>query len=465
MKKLLITSVLITGLLSMYSCSLRQNSQANTDTTQPTEETSETTTAEPTTKAKPQNPDIFTYNYVHSDEGYFNLLSETPEFKKKAQENGSCWAYAAAASMETNYALKTGNSISIDPYSLTDIVWDTNKSDGFFKKVDTANRDMGGRSWIITETLSRGFNGLTLDSARPLTGKGADAVKQAVRETGGVFAAIPDNSEKKDWYGDYYTMNDAKNETADHAVTIIGWDDNFPKNYFNEEASQNGAWITYNSTEGILGSYYYVSYDTPLKDVASFTVTDKYSAVLGYDAGNENNKYIKRGDETTVANVFHQGGRLAAVGTYNDFEEEQNIKIEIYDATFKVLLYSQDAVLGYRGYQTIDLDTPVSVGDFAIVITYTKGAPVEGDNIEYETHDYVTACGSGQSYVFMGDWKNKSAIFHAVEIPENAEEAPPVDHTYDYIKDLKDMNDGNIKEALGIDFTPKNCCIKALYTY
>ena len=35
----------------------------------------------------------------------------------------------------------------------------------------------------------------------------------------------------------------------------------------------------------------------------------------------------------------------------------------------------------------------------------------------------------------------------------------------DYIKDMKDMSDGDIKEALGIDFEPHNCCIKALYTY
>lgn len=467
MKKLLITLVMITGLLSMYSCSFRQSSQSSeTATTRPTEVTKTGTSAETTTKEKVKaDPNIFTYNYVHGEEGYFNLLNEEPEFRKKVQEGDTCWAYAAAASMETSHFLKTGNSITVDPMAIVNTVWDTNKSDGFFKKIDASNKDMGGWAWMVTETVSRGLNGVTLDSAKILTDKGRDALKDAVRSRGGVYAAVPDNSDKKDWYGDYYTMNDAKSSTADHAITIIGWDDSFPKNYFNEEASQNGAWITYNSAEGILGSYYYVSYDTPLTDIISFTATDKYSNVLSYDAGNEQDKYISRGEETTVANVFHAAGKLAAVGTYNDFDEEQNIKIEIYDSSFKTLLYSQGAALAFHGYQTVELDNPVSVGDYAIVITYTKGAPVEGQNIDYEKADYVTACGSGQSYIFLGDWKNKASIFHAVEIPEGEEEAPAVDHTYDYIKDLKDMNDGNIKEALGIDFTPNNFCIKALYTY
>jgi C1A family cysteine protease len=467
MKKLLITLVLTTGLLTMYSCSFRQSSQTNTQpttTTTSTEETTETTTAEPEANTKPKNPDVFTYNYVHGEEGYFNLLNEEPEFKRKTQDAETCWAYAAAASMETSYFRKTGNSITIEPFSIIDTVWNTDKAEGFIKKVETSNKYMGGRAWMVTETMSNGINGITLDSALILANDNRDAIKNAVQNRGGVYATVPDDDNKKDWYGDYYTMNDTKNTRVDHAVTIIGWDDNFPKNYFNEEASQNGAWITYNSTEGVLGSYYYISYDTPINDVVSFTATDKYSAVLSYDAGNEQDRYISRGEETTVMNVFHQSGTLAAIGTYNDFNEEQDIKIEIYDATFKNLLYTQDATLSFHGYQTIDLDTPVSVGDYAVIITYTKGAPVEGDTIESERSDYRTVSDSRQSFIFLGDWKNKASIFYPVDIPEDAENIPAVDHTYDYIRNIKDMHDGDIRGALGIDFTPNNFCIKALYT-
>ena len=36
-------------------------------------------------------------------------------------------------------------------------------------------------------------------------------------------------------------------ETANHEVSIIGWDDNFPKEKFLMNASGNGAWIIKNS--------------------------------------------------------------------------------------------------------------------------------------------------------------------------------------------------------------------------
>ena len=469
MKKLLITSIMISGILSLCGCgnTSSSNSNSSTATTSTTTTSSEDTSeaAATTTTASSYNSSrIFTYNYVHGDEGYFNLLNDMPEFRKKAQSGGSCWAYAAAASMETSYFLKNGKNIEIDPMRIIDTVWNQNKSEGFIKKVDTANADMGGWQWMVTQTLSNKMDGITLDSAKILTDTGKDAIKEAVQTRGGIVVSVPDDEEKIDWFGEYYTMNDPKNENVDHAVTIIGWDDSFPKNYFSEKASQNGAWIAYNSAAGIMGSYYYISYDTPLKDVVSFTAADKFSEVLSYDAGNEQDKYITRGDATTVANVFHKAGKLAAIGTYNDFDA-QDIKIDIYDAGFKTLLYTQDATLSYHGYQTVDLNTILSVNDYAVIITYTKGAPVEGQTIDYDTSDYVTVSDKGQSFVFLGDWKNKASIFHEVEIPEGAEEAPQVDHTYDYIKDMKDMSDDDIKEALGIDFEPHNCCIKALYTY
>ena len=118
------------------------------------------------------------------------------------------------------------------------------------------------------------------------------------------------------------------------------------------------------------------------------------------------------------------------MGTYNDFDG-QNIKIQIYSADFNELLYSQDAVLDYRGYNTIDLDTPVDVSDFAVVISYEKGAPVEGEDIDYGQAEYKTVSESGQSFVLLDD-------------------------------EWKDMTDSDIKKALNINFEPNNCCIKAL---
>ena len=91
---------------------------------------------------------------------------------------------------------------------------------------------------------------------------------------------------------------------------------------------------------------------------------------IRYDAGNEMDRYIKTGDSAKTANVFHKKGKLAAVGTFSDFDK-QNIKIEIMSADFKNVLYTQDAKLDYKGYHTVELTKPVDVENFAVVITYT----------------------------------------------------------------------------------------------
>ena len=253
--------------------------------------------------------------------------------------------------------------------------------------------------------------------------------KMSSRTRGSLSIGVNDTDRSfKGWHGKYYTLNYTK-EDFDHAVTVVGYDDNFPKEYFNIPADENGAWITYNSLYP--SGYFYVSYCAPIGDAISHSVTDEYSEVIGYDAGNEPDKYIRTGDFTTTANVFHKAGKLAVVGTYN-YLGEQDIKIEVYDSNFTDLLYSQDAVLDYLGYHTIVLDAPVDVEDCAVAITYSKGAPVEGESMDYYNDmNYVTTSENGQSFVKLDTWR--------------------------------DLTENGIENELGIDFKPWNCCIKALY--
>lgn len=100
-------------------------------------------------------------------------------------------------------------------------------------------------------------------------------------------------------------------------------------------------------------------------------------------------------------------------------------------ADFKTVLYTQDAVLDYKGYHTVELTKPVDVENFAVVITYTKGAPVEGETIKNDSGEYKTVSEKGQSFVFVdGKWK--------------------------------DLTDADAKTVLKAEFAPNNACIKAL---
>ena len=452
MKKLLITSISFISLVAMSGCS-----DNNTSFEKLPASTEATTTDEATTKEKK------VYDYVHGEDGYYNIADEMTKFEMKSQQYGTCWLYAAAASMETSYFKKNGSYISLDPLHLLDITYLNDKDEGLFVKDGIDEKNVGGSQWTVTERLSRGFDDLVLDSSVILDVNDREAIKENIRKRGGVAIGILDNDDsKKGWFGSYRTINYKKKEYFDHDVTIIGYDDNFPKEYFKEPAYEDGAWITYNSNLGS-ACYYYISYSAPLEYALSHSVTDKYNEVLSYDAGDEQtfislytsyaetldfdlsnlqDRYVKTGDRTKTANVFHKAGKLAAIGTYNDFDE-QNIKIEIYDAGIQNLLYSQDAKLDYQGYHTIDLDTPIDVTDYAVVITYAKGAPVEGESMDFGKIDQKIAALTGELEYKTVSEKGQSFVF--------------IENSW------KDMTDSDIKDVLKIDFEPNNCCIKAIY--
>ena len=426
MKRLFFSSLMLIGILSLTACSSADNSSESTS-----EASAAVTTSVPETDST-ETTDPPIYDYVHGDDGYYCITDEMPDRKWKTQSRGTCWLHACCASMETEYFKENGSYIHLKPMDLVNVIYGDDKEEGFFPKKGFDKYDMGGWQWMVTETLSRGFDDLTIDSSIILDETDRDAIKKNLHERGAVAIGTLDlDDSKKGIFGSYFTMNDTEHEDFDHDITIVGYDDHFPKEYFKEPAAEDGAWLTYNSS--FSGDrLYYVSYCTPIQYAISHSVTDKYSKVLSYDAGNEQDKYIKTGDSTKTANVFHKAGKLAAVGTYNDLDS-QDIKIEIYDADFNKVLYSQDAVLGYHGYHTIELDTPIEVTDYAVAITYSKAAPVEGSTIDYGEIDYKTASESGQSYVYT----------------ENG---------------WKDMTDDDIRKVIKTDFEPNNCCIKALYT-
>lgn len=427
MKKISLIPVLLASMISATSCSYSAEKPEipENHSVSPTEIASEATEA-PTEKNT-------LAPYTHGEDGYFNLIDEGIEFDMETQSGGTCWLYAAAASMESAYSKKYEQPIDIVPLEMLDIIYSDDKTEGFFVKDGIDKLELGGWTWIITETLSNGFNGCYIDEALIAADNTQESIKAHIRSYGAVCVGVPDTMDsKKRTIQNYRTLNHVtdKDEDYDHQVTVIGWDDNFPKEFFNDEASQNGAWIAYNSLLGGTG-YYYISYDTTLRDPIVLSVSDKYSDIASYDYGNEGDAAIKTGVETVTANKFSKSGKLAAVGTYS-VVENQNITIEIYDSSLNQVLCSQDAVLGSKGYHTVELETPLDVSDFAIAIHYSEAAPVEGETWENDCMTYKMTSESEQSFILID---NKWC----------------------------DLADNSTISALNLDFTPNNCCIKALY--
>ena len=166
-------------------------------------------------------------------------------------------------------------------------------------------------------------------------------------------------------------------ETANHEVSIIGWDDNFPKEKFLYTPPGNGAWIVKNSYGpdwGDNGIVYVSYYDKSLLKYAPGKVID-YAAIPIIENTvpyNKNYQYditwlshFARSNGTiSYMNVFGalDDDLIAGVGTYfNESGVSYTVKIFINDE----LRLTQEGVSPYVGYHTIKLGSyvPVKKGD------------------------------------------------------------------------------------------------------
>ncbi len=456
-KRILSALTAICLAVSMTACA---GSSSQTDTSAASSSSAESSSAAERSSAADSSSEAAPkYDYVHGTDGYYNLTDELKNFKRPVQQTGTCWLYAARASMQTSYEKQTGKELKMEISDMLDAVYGEGKQEGIFVKNGISKSDLGGYQQFVADRLSRECKeGITLSGSMMIAPTDREAIKNAVRTRGGVTVGIDSQNCEVGMFGTYPTLIYKQAKIYDHAVTIIGWDDHFPKEYFKTPTEQDGAWIVYNSNLGEMCQY--ISYCAPLEYAISHTVSDKYSQVQSYDAGNVMSGYIKTGDSTKAANVFHKKGKLAAVGTFNNFDK-QDIKIEIMSADFKNTLYTQDASLGYQGYQTVELTKPVDVENYAVVITYSKGAPVEGETIGFAVASYKTSIEKGQSFVFAdGKWKDMT--------DSDINKVIKTDKARSFIDGdsgawKKFLTSSDIEAIKNPDFAPGNVCIKALY--
>ena len=235
-----------------------------------------------------------------------------------------------------------------------------------------------------------------------------DAVKQAIMEYGSGFFGYcwmqAYNSTNKS--GAYCYIQNNYTYGANHAVTLVGWDDNYSKDNFNylpanSRPQNNGAWIVKNSW-GAGGTYAaytdngynYISYE----DTASSLETcmffkaepvDKYQHIYQYDGTLNIDDYVGlMSNHSKVANVFTaQGHEKVEAVSILTLEEGLGYTLELYknltsatDPTSGTLVGTQTGTIAYNGYHTIPLETPVPVQDgetFSAVFTLHSNQPTD----------------------------------------------------------------------------------------
>lgn len=217
---------------------------------------------------------------------------------KNQQNTNSCWAFATLSSLETNLALsnyKKGNNLSkIYDFSERHMEYATSKV--FSNNVENKNGynrrvGSGGNTLIAHSYLTNG-SGAILESEMPFENNEniidisqiqnkkvssqvydtvffpdyrnetnenkaeiMNQIKQHIQNFGAVDAFLHGNSSNISEFSCYNNdtgakfCNNSSMHKADHLVSIIGWDDNYSKNNFTEDAkpNSNGAWIVRNS--------------------------------------------------------------------------------------------------------------------------------------------------------------------------------------------------------------------------
>ena len=242
-----------------------------------------------------------------------------------------------------------------------------------------------------------------------------DKMKMHIMENGAIEAAVQMNN-----YGSYKSWINKDKFTPDHAVTIIGWDDNYAvSNFGTDNRPLNpGAWLCANSWGANWGEKgtVYISYEDALIESELYGITDveevDYDHIYQYDMLGTTSRYRYSSGSLYAVNIFNKENNgieeLNAVTV--DLKDKYNI-CEIY-----VNQYNDDKNLSsfksvgtikngeQVGYMTLKLENPIKIygnkWGVMVKITSEKNEAVSiGIEKTYVGTKYQTAIASeGESF-------------------------------------------------------------------
>lgn len=212
----------------------------------------------------------------------------------------------------------------------------------------------------------------------------------------------------------YYTGTAA----ANHAVALVGWDDNYPATSFVQRPAGNGAYLVKNSWGAAWGNagYFWISYyDTRLGDAHVFRKPEAATNYLRAYLYDPLGHIASIGFGTTVAdgaNVFTAAASetLRAVA-FNTPTVGSGYAISIYTGVTSTPVtgvleggsINTTGTADFAGYHTVQLARPVQLvagQKFAIVVRFTTPAYNYPLPVEYPYPGYAsTVSAPGQSYV------------------------------------------------------------------
>ena len=137
---------------SMTACA---GSSSQTDTSAASSSSAESSSAaDSSTSADSSSQAAPKYDYVHGADGYYNLADELKLFKTPVQQAGTCWLYAARASMQTSCEKATGKELKMEIYDMLEAIYGEGKQEGLFVNSSIDKSDLGGYQQFVADRLS-----------------------------------------------------------------------------------------------------------------------------------------------------------------------------------------------------------------------------------------------------------------------------------------------------------------------
>lgn len=293
----------------------------------------------------------------------------------------------------------------------------------------------------------RGFYNVCIDESEGINSEDMRAAKTVIMEKGGLGAG-------------YYALNATKASTspkiynkrnnayydpdphgmvANHSVTIVGWDDDFPASSFSKRPPGNGAWLIRNSwasgdfkkNQKYAGYFWMSYYNASLCSGALAFDMDPatdYDNNYQYDGAMTTDEMWKRDvHEAKEANVFKAkacpGGESLQAVSFVSSMVNADYEVRIYVSDSPITKDPETGELKatlkgrttFTGYYTLDLEKPISLSPgqyFSVVVSFCT--PDRNTRIAFEQSDHAEGwyrttahIDTGQSFVsFSGGWKD-----------------------------------------------------------